>query len=37
MKTIKHFEKGLTYIARGAFNAVKSIQAESIIHSKVVG
>ena len=25
MRPVKHFEKGLTYIAKGAFNAVKSI------------
>jgi hypothetical protein len=25
MRAIKHFEKGLTYVANGAFNAIKSI------------
>ncbi len=25
MKPIKHFEKGLTYVAKGAFNAIKSV------------
>jgi uncharacterized radical SAM superfamily Fe-S cluster-containing enzyme len=25
MRPIKHFEKGLTYIAKGAFNAIKSV------------
>jgi hypothetical protein len=25
MRPIKHFEKGLTYVAKGAFNAIKSV------------
>ena len=25
MRPVKHFEKGLTYVAKGAFNAIKSV------------
>ncbi len=25
MRPIKHFEKGLTYVAKGAFNAIRSV------------
>ncbi len=25
MRPVKHFEKGLTYVAKGVFNAVKSV------------
>jgi len=25
MRPVKHFEKGLTYVAKGAFNAIRSV------------